>query len=157
MDELKRWAITVSSVAIFSGVLLTLIPGEKLKSAYKTLISILLVYVLMLPFISSYSFDFSIRDFLKENYAIKDDLDKYSLRNTVLSAQKAVSQVLEDYFASENMQCDFDVECILEDNEIKVEKILARSEMSKDKIINEICKLGFSEEIIEFIGEADDQ
>lgn len=157
MDKIKQWTLTVSAVSVISGILLSLVPGGKLKPAYKTLVSILLVYTFMLPVISSLSLDFNIEDYLKDNYKVSENFDKYALENAVSSAEKAVKETLNNYFKSQDIQCDFIVQCDINDGEISVGKIYIISREEKSKIISLMKEIGFEEEIIEFKGDTDEQ
>lgn len=153
MDKIRQWTLTISAVSILSGILLSIIPKGKLKPAYKTLVSIILVYSFMLPFINSFSIDINVSDYLKDNYKVSENLDKYALENTVSSAEKAVEEALGDYFAAKKLECKFSVECSVSENEIKVQKVTVRSNEKKEKILALIHELGFDESAVEFIGD----
>lgn len=156
MDKIKQWSLTVSAVSVIGGILLSLVPGGKLKPSYKTLISILLVYTFMLPFVSSLSIDFDIENYLKDNYKVSESFDKYALENAVSSAEKAVKEALSDYFKSQKIQCDFDVECESIDGEIVIKSIYISCNEKKDIIISMMSELGFEKNYIKFKGETDE-
>lgn len=157
MDKINQWSVTVSAVSVISGILLSLIPDSKIRPAYKTLVSIVLVYSIMLPLTNSFSINFDINDYIKENYNIRDDLDKYALKSALSSAEKAIEEALNDYFTYEKIKCDFSVECYLKGEEIRVKRITVESQENEDGIKALLCELGFSEGIIEFKGEAHEQ
>lgn len=156
MDKIKQWTLTVSAVSVVSGILLSILPGNKLKSAYKTLVSILLVYAFMLPVISSFSIDFNIKDYLKDNYKVSEHLDKYALKNALSSAEKAVEKTLHEHFNAKGIECNFSVSCSISDGEIVLSSISVSSNEEADTIISMLDEIGFDKNIIKIKGEQDE-
>lgn len=159
MDKIKEWAVVISAVSVISGVLLSVVPEGKLRPAYKTLISIVLVYCIMLPLINSWSIDFSFEEYLRDNYEVSENYDKYALQSVISSAQKAVEETLSEYSEEINIPCNFDVKCEFSEEQVFVSEIAvigADTAEIKDKITAMIIELGFEKEIIKFKGEADE-
>lgn len=77
MKHIENWSKAICIVTIISGVLVSVIPKNKLSSAYKTLVAILLLYLFLSPVnsliddISSFSFNSSAYD-ENEMYSIAD-------------------------------------------------------------------------------------
>ncbi len=160
MEKIKQWAVVISAVSVISGLLLSVIPSGKLRPAFKSLISIILVYTFMLGFIDSRSIDFDIGEYLSENYEVSESLDKYALQGVVSSAQKATEQLLYEYAEENKLSCKFEVECGVGDEEVFISKIIVtdcESAEEKEKIISLISGLGFDKALIKIEGEADEQ
>ncbi len=160
MDKIKQWTVLISAVSIISGILLSVIPKGKLRPAYKTLISVALIYAFMSPLITPGSIEFNIGDYLKDNYEVSENYDKYALQSVVSSAEKAVEQALYDLVSVSEISCSFSAECEIKGDEVTLKKIII-SDVTSSDIKDEILKLmsdsGFDKEIIIFKGETDEQ
>lgn len=160
MDKIKQCTVLISAVSIISGILLSVIPQGKLRPAYKTLISVVLIYAFMSPLITSGSIDFNIGDYLRSNYELSGSYDKYALQSVTDSAEKAVEQALFDLASASEITCSFSAECVTEGDGVKLKKIIV-SGASSPEIRDEIMKLlldsGFDKEIIIFEDETDEQ
>lgn len=160
MDKIKQWTITVSMVSVISGILLSFVPKGKMKAAYKTLVSIALVYSFLLPLIDTKSIDFNIEDYLSDNYEVSENYDKYAIQSVVSSAEKAIEDMLSEFADSKKIDCRFSVKCEIVKDRIAVASIGVvgtADSAAKEKIIAHIDELGFNKDIIEFKGEIDEQ
>lgn len=152
--------MTVSMVSVISGILLSFVPKGKMKAAYKTLVSIILVYSFLLPLIDTKSIDFNIEDYLSDNYEVSENYDKYAIQSVVSSAEKAIEDMLSEFANSEEIDCSFSVKCEIVKDRIAVasiEVVGTADSAAKEKIIAHIDELGFNKDIIEFKGEIDEQ
>ncbi len=159
MDKIKQWTLIISAVSIVSGILLSLIPKGNLKPAFKTLSTVILVYAFFLPLIDTNGVDFSIDEYLNDNYEVSESLDKYAKQSIISSGEKAVEDLLADSAEKEGVECEFKVTCEVTDSEMIISKITVRGEVSENEknIIRRIgSQLGFDEAVIEFEGEADE-
>lgn len=155
MESVKKWTLLISAVAVVSGILLSVLPEGKLKKAYKTLTGVILVYAFFYPVVSGYYVDFSVKDFLSDNYEISENIDKYALSAVISSAQKAIRELLEDELQKKNIHSSITVECGESEGEIKIisvsfSDLLTKEE--KNEVIDICINFGIDEDIIKFIG-----
>ncbi len=125
MDKIRQWTLTVSAVSIVSGVLISLLPENMNKSYFKVIASIILIYAALQPFIGSNSIGFEIDDFLKDNYQVSENLDRYAVNSMLSSAEKAIEDLFLEKAEKSGLKLNFNCECVLNGNEISVEKIRA--------------------------------
>lgn len=156
MDKVKQWSLMISAVCIFSGVLLSLLPNSKLKPAYKTLTGILLIYVFLYPLIDSKTLYINIDDYIRDNYQVSENIDKYALSSMIHSAETAIEKFLEESLYKSGIICDVSVKCNSSNDEIVIERIeisgITAAE-SKQQIIAIALELGFKTDLICFSGE----
>ncbi len=146
----------ISAVCIFSGVLLSVVPKGKLKSAYKTLASILLVYTFLYPLFDSSNVYFNISDYLSDNYQVSENLDKYALSSMIYSAENAIEKLLTESLKQSDFSCEISAECSFSSDEIIVDRLNITGEYNneqKSKIKQIITDFGFNSDIIKFSGE----
>ena len=111
MSDMKQWAVNLSVISILSGLLLALLPQSTHKKVFKVVVSILLIYASILPFIGSKSIDFNLSDYMKDNYQVSENTDKYALSAIVRSAEKTIENILTEKAESENLKLDFKCYC----------------------------------------------
>lgn len=160
MEKIKQWAILVSAVSIVSGVLISLLPKGKLKAAYKSLVGVIMVYALLSPIFGTKGLDFSVDEYLSNNYEVSENIDNYALSAMISSAEKAIVNILKDELSEKNIIADVEAKCILENGEIKLESIVFYGEFSenhKEVIISLAEKLGFEKQTISFTGESNEK
>lgn len=160
MEKIKQWAILVSAVSIVSGVLISLLPKGKLKAAYKSLVGVIMVYALLSPIFGTKGLDFSVDEYLSNNYEISENIDNYALSAMISSAEKAIVDILKDELSEKNIIADVEAKCVLENDEIKLESIVFYGEFSenhKEVIISLAEKLGFEKQTISFTGESNEK
>lgn len=160
MERIKQWAILVSAVSIVSGVLISLLPKGKLKAAYKSLVGVIMVYALLSPIFGTKGLDFSVEEYLSNNYEVSENVDKYALSAMISSAEKAIEGLLDDELRKNNLIADVEVKCVLEDDAIKPESIVFNgtlSENDKKAIMQFSEELGFEKQTISFTGESDEK
>ncbi len=159
MNDMRQWTLILSSILILSGLLLALLPQSTHKNIFKVIISILLVYASLLPFIGSRGIDFRISDFVKDNYQVSENMDKYALSAMVRSAEKAIENILTEKAESENLKLDFKCYCEIANDEIEIKKISVSPTPDKTAINtleNIIVSLGFETSVLCFEGEDDE-
>ena len=156
MNEIKQWATMISSVSIISGVLICVLPKSSHKNLFKTITGIVLLYAVITPIIGADGIDFNIEDYLKDNYSVSENINKYALSSVVDSAEKAIEEILLKEAQRVNISCSFICECDVEDDKIVLTALTVTPELSDEnmKIIEEFAvSLGFDKSIISFEGE----
>jgi hypothetical protein len=156
MYKINQWTLTICAVSIISGILLYIIPKSNQKNLFKVIVSTILVYSVIHPLIGSKGIDFRIDDFLSDNYQVSENLDNYALNSMLSSAEKAIEELLEAEATENKISCNFKCECIIENNEIAIKKILVKSfltDSEKDLIIDIITEFAFDESVVTFEGE----
>ena len=96
MDTLKQWCITVSAVSIISGILMYLVPKSSSKSAYRVLISILLLYVLITPFGKLHKIDYDISKIIPDKENTVTDAHEGELYIAQKTYERYIESQLED-------------------------------------------------------------
>lgn len=160
MEKIKQWAILVSAVSIVSGVLISLLPKGKLKAAYKSFVGVIMVYALLSPIFGTKGLDFSVDEYLSNNYEVSENIDNYALSSMISSAEKAIVDILKDELSEKNIIADVEAKCVLENDEIKLESIVFYGEFSenhKEVIMSLSEKLGFEKQTISFTGESNEK
>ena len=154
MDEVKKWAVTVSAVSIISGVVSSLLPNNTYKNLFRFVAGVVLVYAVLQPLIGRNSIDFNIGDFLKENYEVSENIDKYAQNAMVDSSEKAIEDMFLDYAKSNGADLKIDCRCKVYDNNIIVEEIVVTECVPKEKlnIIKQYAiESGFDESVLQVI------
>ena len=90
MDEVKKWAITISGVSILSGIISSLLPEDSYKKLFRFIAGVFLLYAVLQPLFGRNSIDFNIGDYLSDNYEVSDNIDKYAKSAMLSSAEKAI-------------------------------------------------------------------
>lgn len=160
MEEIKKWSLLISAVAVISGVLLSVLPEGKLKKAYKTLTGVILVYAFLYPVVSGHYVNFTVSEFLSDNYEISENIDKYALSAVIGSAQKAIKELIENELEKKSISSKVTVECTEKDGEVKIASVSFLdnlSEEEKDEVIDICLSLGIDEKIVKFTGERNEQ
>lgn len=156
MDKIKQWTLTVSAISIISGILLSLLPKSMNKSYFKVIASIIIIYAVLQPFIGSNSIDFKIDDFLKDNYQVSENLDKYAISSMISSAERAIEDLYSEKAESYGIDLTFECECIIKNDEIAVKKITVYPipDSNEIELIEEWSEtFGFDKSIVIFEGE----
>lgn len=156
MKDIKQWAIMISAVSIISGVLISILPKSSHKNLFKTITGILLLYSAITPILGADGIDFNIKEYLDDNYAVSENIDKYAIYSVVDSAEKAIEDILLKEAQSRNISCRFICKCDVIDEKLVLKGITITPELSDEniKIIEEIAEsLGFDKSIISFKGE----
>ena len=159
MSDMKQWAVNLSVISILSGLLLALLPQSTHKKVFKVVVSILLIYASILPFIGSKSIDFNLSDYMKDNYQVSENTDKYALSAIVRSAEKTIENILTEKAESENLKLNFKCYCEIADDAIEIKKISVSptpDTTAIDKLENIIVSMGFEASVLYFEGEDDE-
>ncbi|MBO5937642.1 MAG: hypothetical protein J6Q79_08565 [Clostridia bacterium] len=156
MDKIRQWTLSVCAVSIISGLLMSVLPKSSQKSFFKVIVSVMMLYTVMQPIISSKGIDFSVDEFLSDNYQLSETYDKYATSAMIKSAEKAIADTLKNKAYELGIDCNFTCECIEENEQIIVSRIIVtqlEKADSKDIIIRMIYDSGFKETDIVFEGE----
>ncbi len=159
INKISQWTLTLSAVSILSGLLLAILPQDSHKKMFKVIVSVVLIYATLQPLRATKGIDFDISDYVKDNYQVSENMDKYALSAMVKSAEKAIEKVLSEKSESENLKVKFKCYCETDDEEIKVRHIYISPVTDvNDKITieNIIVSLGFEQSIIIYEGESNE-
>ena len=156
MDEVKKWAITVSAVSIISGVVASLLPDNSYKNLFRFVAGVVLVYAVLQPLIGKNSIDFDINEYIKENYEVSKIIDKYARSAMLDSAEKAIEDLLLDFAKKNDTDLKLNCKCEVQDgniviNEIKVITCIPKENLS---IIKQFAiESGFDESVLVYAGD----
>lgn len=159
MDKIRQWTLAVSAISILSGILTSILPDNGYKKYFKVVSGIILIYAIIQPLSGSNGFDFKIDDFLKDNYMVSEEIDKYAVSSMINSAERAIEDLFYDKAEENNINCEFKCTCFLYNNQISVKNIKVISDISEyDKSLIEdwIISFGFDKSILFFAGEDDE-
>ena len=123
MDEVKKWAVTVSAVSIISGVVASLLPDDSYKNLFRFIAGIILVYAVLQPLIGKNSIEFDINEYIKENYEVSEDIDKYAQNAMLDSAEKAIENLLSDFAEKNNTDLKINCKCEVQEGNIVINEI----------------------------------
>ena len=118
-----------------------------------------MIYAALQPFVGTNAFDFDISDFIKDNYQIREDIDKYALSGMLRSAEKAIEDILSEEAEAHNIKAKFSCECAEESDEIVIGSIKVYGDYDenyKETVENIIISLGFDKSMIIFEGDTDE-
>ncbi len=106
MKNIENWSKAICMVTIISGVIVSVIPKNKLSSAYKTLVAILLLYLFINP-ISSLIDDISS---FSINSASYNEQQIYSIADTQVidSGEIALSEKIESLLSENGYETSCD-------------------------------------------------
>ncbi len=156
MNEIRQWTLTVSAVSIMSGILNCLLPKSMQKNIFKVVAGIVIIYAFLEPLTGVNRLDFKVNDFLKDNYQVSENIDKYAVNSMINSAEKAIEDLLFEKAEENNIDCKFECKCILTENQIIVSQITVSPRLSQnEKTLIESWSesYGFDKSIIIFEGE----
>lgn len=158
MDKIKQWTLVLSAVSVLSGLILAIIPHSASKKLFKTIVTVVLIYMALQPIIGIKGVDFNIDDYLKDNYSTGEKTDKYAISAMISSAEKAIENLLTENSETAGLNYIFECRCYEAGGEIKVEKIYISPkppEADMPEIKRIIKSLGFDESMIAYKGESD--
>ncbi len=156
MGTIKQWVITVSTVSIISGILISVLPKSTQKTLFKSIVSVLMIYAFLLPIVKAQKIKFNIDDYLSDNYRISNDANEYALLSIVSSAEKAIENLLDEEAEKQKINCKFICKCEVTDDAITVKKLTVKPEQNKfdvKKIYEIADSFGINTEVIVFEGE----
>ena len=151
MDKIRQWTLTLSAISIISGLILVILPQGTNKKLFKVIVSVIMIYAALQPIIGMEGIDFNIGDYLKDNYRVSENIDKYALSAMINSAEKAIENLLAEKAEEMNLNFTFSCVCSEADGEISVEKIIVspKADENEKEIIESIIEsLGFDKSII---------
>lgn len=151
MDKIKQWTLTLSAISIISGLILVILPQDTNKKLFKVIVSVVMIYAALQPIISMKGIDLNIGDYLKDNYQVSENIDKYALSAMINSAEKAIENLLAEKSEELNLKFTFSCVCSETDGEISVEEIIIfpKADENEKEILESIIEsLGFDKSII---------
>lgn len=159
MDNDKTWILTISMVAVISGIIESLLPDRKYKKLFRFATCIVLLYVFLQPIMGNNSINFHIEDYLHDNYEVSENIDKLAQDAMVGSAEKAIEDMFIDFADKNNIEFNVQCKCTINDNEIKIDNIYifnCTPKESEDMVINFAVNSGFNNNQLNFQGETDE-
>lgn len=159
MNDIRQWVLTISTVSIISGAVVSLLPKSSHKNLYKVITVIIMVYAFIQPFAGSKGVDFRINDYLSDNYSVSREIDKYAVSSIVDSAEKAINNLLSEESAVLSKKYTYKSKCKIVDEQIIVEKITVLPKPDENDLmkIEEIAEhLGFDSKVIVYEGDGNE-
>lgn len=142
MNDVKQWCMLISAVSIVSGIIMSIIPESKLKKVYNCLVTVLLVYVFILPLIKEEKYDFDFKSYLKQNEEVSKEFSDKSFLPAESVINSEIGESIERRLKENGFDADCTVKCTVGQNNFSVDKItvLIADDFSKNEIINDILK-----------------
>lgn len=156
MNEVKQWCILISTTAIASGVLISVIPTGKLKNVYNTLVSMLLIYSFLLPLISEEKFSFDFSSYLKQNEAVSESFQQSLYLPAQRVAKSEIEKSIEQHLKTNGFETKCLVECSITKDSFSIDEIsieIFSFDADKSKIEALLKDYVTESTKIEFVGE----
>ncbi|MFI3142141.1 MAG: hypothetical protein R3Y27_07555 [Clostridia bacterium] len=128
-------------VSILSGVLLSIIPKSKMKSAFNMLCISILIYTIVFP-LSSY--DLTSLDFdslLSINTELEQDYEEQNERLTIQTSETIIEETIKEQLSENKIEFDeVQVICVYEDENLVIDDINVIGDFTEQEseIISEI-------------------
>lgn len=157
MEKITVWLKLSAVVAIVSAVIMSVVPECRLKSSYKTLCALIILFALFSAFSSAESVDADfIRDSEKDSIYMSENTDELLIRE----GENVLDRMLENKLYEGGLEVKCKSEIVIEDNVMRVERVyiygnLSKEEQEKAKDIVYLCVKEESEVI--FAKESDEQ
>ena len=123
LSEAKDWALAVSTISITGGIIASLLPRNTYKKLFKYIVGVVMVYTLLHPIIGKNSINFNIQDYLKDNYQVSENVDKYAETAMLSSAEKSIVGMFSDFAERNETELKINCKCIIENEKILIEAI----------------------------------
>lgn len=153
MEEITAWCKTVCIVSVVSGVLVSVLPKNKLIGAVKTLSAVILVWAFITPIVSFDKDDFKL-DFSSNRYEY-EELESLASDEVLRQAEEILKKETDSILIGVNPEARSYVKMFYNDGETGIEKITVSGKLNdseKDKI-RSLIKDKFQKDIyIEFSG-----
>ncbi len=140
MEKLTLWIKISSVAAVVSAVTLALIPESKLKNAYRTICTLIVVFSL---FSALASVDISEFDFSDTEEAISDSVEEKSDELLIKEGEELISS----YLSGKLKDNGFDLKC-----KSKLQEVKSELRISKVTVYGKVSE-GEKAEIIKLINE----
>ena len=121
--DIKNWASVISVIAIVSGVLIVIIPENKIKKIYNIIVTLFLIYAFLLPFNNKTYSTFDLNRFLKSNENLKQEYNEKSLDIFEESAKSVLESKIEEKFKNSGIDAKVNIECKVEEDAFIIDKI----------------------------------
>ncbi len=135
MEQLNLWCKIVSSVSVISAVFMLVVPESKIKKAFKTLLTLILLFSLLFPFktgdIVLSSFADKITSFHANNY--KAEINDYKDIAVIYASQTEIENYLTETFSVSGIDCDCRVICDYDGEKIHIVKIEIEGDLSDEE------------------------
>lgn len=153
MSQVEAWCKTVCIVTIASGILISLMPQNKLSSAVKTLTAIILVYAIIMPITQiesgDISFDFTMSDDQKH------EIENLSSSNVIDYAEEMLENEIDTLIKDIKKDSKSYVDIFEKNGVAEVERITITGDLGKKEKerITDLIQEKLQKEInIEFSG-----
>lgn len=123
MNGNKSWIISISLVSIINGIIESFLPDGKYKKMFRFSVGIILLYVIIQPLTGINAVNFSIDNYLSDNYEISENIDIYAQKAIVSSAEKAIEDMFIDFARDHNINYKVKCICSVSEDQISIDKI----------------------------------
>lgn len=135
MDGIGQWCKLISCFSVISSLFVLLVPEKGLKRAFNTLLTVILVFILILP-LKGVSKD-SLTDFdaFFDSIKASDVITTENLREKMLlqTVESETESYLDEAMLSMNISCTCQVICEYTDNEIIITAVEVYGEITPDE------------------------
>lgn len=158
MEKINSWCRIIALISLLSSVLLLVVPESRIKKAFKTLLSFILIYAFISP-LSNIDADFSFVD----NYlsGVSSDsqekiINDYQYYPVIQAGEAELEIYFNDIISKCGAQGKCEVICNYEEERILIKEVIIHGligEKERNLITDEVRKVGDEETIISFSGE----
>lgn len=142
---------SVCAVSIISGVILVLVPENKLTGAFRSVVAIILIYFAASAFMNS---AYKSEDIIKMPTYEKEDMEKLYENNILSTAEELLTDDIKKLLSDNGVACSFEISLHHENDKIAETVIIKDfTDTKKKEKICQLLKNRFGDElIIEFAG-----
>ncbi len=120
MDKMSLWIKMCAVCAIVSAVFTVIVPESKLKGAYKTLCSLIMLFAFFSAFSSGKSIDIKQSDFLTDNSAsISEKTDELLIDE----GEKMMNNLIENKLYEGGIEAECKTEMHFSDDTMEIQRI----------------------------------
>lgn len=158
MEKINSWCKIIALISLLSSVILLVIPESRIKKAFKTLLSLILIYTFISP-LSNVDADFSFIDNFLTGTSISSQEEIIS-EHQYYPVIKAGEAELEKYFDEIISKCgakgQSEVICKYEEDRLVIKEVIIHGLTGEEErrfITDEVRKIGDEKTTISFSGE----
>lgn len=142
---------SVCAVSIISGVILVLVPENKLTGAFRSVVAIILICFAASAFMNS---AYKSEDIIKMPTYEKEDMEKLYENNILSTAEELLTDDIKKLLSDNGVACSFEISLDHENDKIAETVIIKDfTDIKKKEKICQLLKNRFGDElIIEFAG-----
>lgn len=150
MEKISLYIKIVSLVSILAGVMISLIPGGRLKGAYTSLCAVILLCSLVMPFSEFESDKYGIH--FPNEEEISESVGAEIFKAEELIYQETVSQAIVNKLSAEGINISAQIITAYKDEYLKVTEVIITGNVSEKekKYISEFVSDSFKEAVTVF-------